>query len=122
MFYKTAFKAPDAADIIAYEDQIVNSDYSDTEYEKINNAVNKIKAFVIKEDVPFILITSLNANGEIKGSTSILYTSDFSATIDNDMRNKNIKHLKIIKARYGSCGGCKISYDDCLRIIEKEPE
>lgn len=33
MFYKTAFKAPDAADIIAYEDQIVNSDYSDTEYD-----------------------------------------------------------------------------------------
>lgn len=108
--------------ILDYLQFLDRSNNADTEYEKINNAVNKIKAFVIKEDVPFILITSLNAQGEIKGSTSILYTSDFSATIDNDMRNKNIKHLTIIKSRYGSCGGCKLSYDDYLRVVERERE
>lgn len=102
--------------IIDYLQFLDASQYGMTEYEKINNAVNKIKTFIVSEDVPLILITSLNANGEIKGSTNILYTSDFSATINNDGRNKEIKHLDIIKSRYGGTGEFKIKYDNKLRM------
>lgn len=104
--------------ILDYLQFLEKSNYTMTEFEAMKNNVNKIKAFVVTEDVPFILISSLNANGELKGATDILYTSDFSATINTDIRNKNIKHLEIIKSRYGSFGKSKMQYDDHLRIIE----
>lgn len=102
--------------ILDYLQFMPKSDYRMTEFEAMKDNIQKLKAFVVGEEIPMIVISSLNADGNLKGATDIMYTGDFVAMISNDARNKDVKHLDIVKNRYGRFGHTLVRYNDTLQL------
>lgn len=106
--------------ILDYLQFLPKCDYKMTEFEAAKDNIHKIKSFIVGENIPMIVISSLNAENKIKGATDVLYTADFAIMVTNDTRNRDIKNVEITKNRYGNYDSMKIKYDDCLRVQELE--
>lgn len=77
--------------ILDYLQFLPKCDYKMTEFEAAKDNIHKIKSFIVGENIPMIVISSLNAENKIKGATDVLYTADFAIMVTNDTRNRDIK-------------------------------
>lgn len=89
-----------------------------TEYDTVNDSIQKLKGFVVGEKIPVLALSSLNADGSLKGSTNIRFTGDFVAMV-NPIENSDDRVIAIVKNRYGNFATQRIAYTQYLQVEEK---
>lgn len=98
--------------------QFVSKDTNvDGIYEHTTQVSKAIKNFVMKNNVPVLGISSLSKNGTLEGANNMLHTCELALLITNDSKDKNIKHLDIIKNRFGNYEKTKFIFDEHLGIL-----
>lgn len=103
--------------IIDYLQFISRENSSEDIYEHISKCILIIKKFIMSNNVPILLISSLAKNGTFSGANDIIYTAELGLMITNT-KDKNIKNLDIIKNRFGKYDSVDIEFDEYLNIKE----